>query len=79
MAGKLHARYDKAFGIVAGGAPAVAPESRLARAYAEGYARKRSGQAAANPHAPFTDAFAAYDQGYSDRISGYPPTHVGGS
>jgi len=79
MAGKLHARYDKSIGLAGGGGAQIAPQSRLARAYSQGYCDKRNGLASANPHTAPSDAASAYSQGFSDRTSAYPSTHVGGA
>lgn len=75
---KLHKDFEK---LIDGGGQRLAPQGRLARAYAEGYtARCADKLQSDNPHgagwAENTSGHA-WDQGWRDADAGYPSTHVG--
>lgn len=80
MAGKLHRDYAK---YSTGGGGTVAPTSKLKIAYAEGYNASRAGALrTANPHplwqGPDVNSdYWAWDQGWLDKNTSQPPTHVG--
>ena len=78
---KLHNDYAK---YLAGGGKALAPQGRQFKAYAEGYNAKTAGALiTTNPHPAWqvgdqSSDYAAWNNGWQDKNSGYPPTHVGG-
>lgn len=75
MAGKLHIDYASHIAFTQ---TQKAPQSRLPRAYAEGYITKRNGGLiGANPHVAGTPASVAWVNGFQDYTSGFPATHVG--
>lgn len=75
---KLHKDFEK---LITGGGQRLAPQGRLARAYAEGYAaRCAEALQLSNPYGAgwMEDTCGhAWDQGWRDADAGYPSTHVG--
>ena len=79
MAGKLHRNFEH-YGRTGGG-HVLAPGSKAARAYAEGYQAYRKGGTKANPHKVSEDDqsdFMSWEYGWQDGERGEPSTHVGG-
>lgn len=79
MAGKLHKSYAD---LASATALALAPQGKLARAYAEGYQAQRADMTKAAT-APFTQAsdpvrYQAWLGGAMNAYAIFPPTHVGG-
>lgn len=80
MAGKLHKDYVK---YSTGGGQVLDPASKQKIAYAEGYNASRAGAVqASNPHPTWQNTdqnsdWWAWDQGWRDKNTSQPPTHVG--
>jgi hypothetical protein len=80
MAGKLHTGYLQ---YTTAAATAIAPQSKLKRAYAEGFnANRAAALRTTNPHpawqlSDLNSDYIAWDTGWMDSSVPYPPTHVG--